>query len=173
MSLYRVFVVGCYHFLPGLQLGPPAGCVPRSAMRYILPFALGWGGVPRPPSRSGGTSPPPCWGPTTPPPPGRGTPNIPFYPWGEVPLRISSYPPPPGSSATSGPASVRSDIMNGLGEGAVGGGGNTVFGKHCECIAQKCTHLERLPPLASHLLLLSHCVLTQHEGQKKVSKQHD
>ena len=27
----------------------------------------------------------------------------------------------------------------------------TVFGKHCECIAQKCTHLERLPPLASHL----------------------
>jgi len=43
----------------------------------------------------------------------------------------------------------------------------TVFGKHCECIAQKCTHLECLPPLASHLLLLSHCVLTQHGGQKK------
>ena len=43
----------------------------------------------------------------------------------------------------------------------------TVFGKHCECIAQKCTHLERLPPLASQLLLLSHCVLTQHIGQKK------
>ena len=35
----------------------------------------------------------------------------------------------------------------------------TVFGKRCECIGQKCTHLERLPPLASHLLLLSHCVL--------------
>ena len=32
---------------------------------------------------------------------------------------------------------------------------STVFGKHCECIAQKCTHLERLPPLASQLLLLS------------------
>ena len=44
----------------------------------------------------------------------------------------------------------------------------TVFGKHCECIAQKCTHLERLPPLASHLLLLSHCVLTQHGGPKKL-----
>jgi len=44
---------------------------------------------------------------------------------------------------------------------------STVFGKHCECNAQKCTHLKRLPPLASHLLLLSHCVLTQHEGQKK------
>ena len=43
----------------------------------------------------------------------------------------------------------------------------TVFGKHCECIAQKCTHLERLPPLASQLLLLSHCVLIQHGGQKK------
>jgi len=43
----------------------------------------------------------------------------------------------------------------------------TVFGKHCECIAQKCTHLKRLPPLASQLLLLSHCVLTQHGGQKK------
>ena len=42
----------------------------------------------------------------------------------------------------------------------------TVFGKHCECIAQKCTHLERLPPLASHLLLLSHCVLTRHGGKK-------
>jgi len=49
----------------------------------------------------------------------------------------------------------------------------TVFGKHCECNAQKCTHLKRLPPLASHLLLLSHCVLTQHEGQKKKSKHHD
>jgi len=35
----------------------------------------------------------------------------------------------------------------------------TVFGKRRECIGQKCTHLERLPPLASHLLLLSHCVL--------------
>jgi len=33
--------------------------------------------------------------------------------------------------------------------------------------AQKCTHLKRLQPLGSHLLLLSHCVLTQHEGQKK------
>jgi len=43
----------------------------------------------------------------------------------------------------------------------------TVFGKHCECIAQKCTHLERIQPLPSHLLLLSHCVLTQHGGQKK------
>jgi len=42
----------------------------------------------------------------------------------------------------------------------------TVFGKHCECNAQKCTHLKCLPPLGSHLLLLSHCVLTQHEGQK-------
>jgi len=42
----------------------------------------------------------------------------------------------------------------------------TVFGKRCECIAQKCTHLERLPPLASHLLLLSHCVLTRHGGKK-------
>ena len=42
----------------------------------------------------------------------------------------------------------------------------TVFGKHCECNAQKCTHLKRLPPLGSHLLLLSRCVLTQHEGQK-------
>ena len=42
----------------------------------------------------------------------------------------------------------------------------TVFGKHCECNAQKCTHLKRLPPLSSHLLLLSHCVLTKHEGQK-------
>jgi len=42
----------------------------------------------------------------------------------------------------------------------------TVFGKHCECNAQKCTHLKRLPPLGSHLLLLSHCVLTQHEGIK-------
>jgi len=44
--------------------------------------------------------------------------------------------------------------------------GSTVFGKHCECNAQKCTHLKRLPPLGSHLLLLSHCVLTKHEGQK-------
>ena len=43
----------------------------------------------------------------------------------------------------------------------------TVFGKHCECNAQKCTHLKRLPSLASHSLLLSHCVLTQHEGHKK------
>jgi len=43
----------------------------------------------------------------------------------------------------------------------------TVFGKHCECIAQKCTHLERLLPLSSHLLLLSHCVLTRHGGKKK------
>ena len=42
----------------------------------------------------------------------------------------------------------------------------TVFGKHCECIAQKCTHLERLPPLSSHLLLPSHCVLTRHGGKK-------
>jgi len=42
----------------------------------------------------------------------------------------------------------------------------TVFGKHCECNAQKCTHLKRLPPLGSHLLLLSHCVLTQNEGKK-------
>jgi len=49
----------------------------------------------------------------------------------------------------------------------------TVFGKHCECNAQKCTHLNRLPPLVSHLLLLSHCVLTQHEGPKKKSKSHD
>jgi len=32
--------------------------------------------------------------------------------------------PRAGSSATIGPASVHSDIMNGLGEGAVGGGGN-------------------------------------------------
>ena len=38
----------------------------------------------------------------------------------------------------------------------------TVFGKHFECIAQKCTHFERLPPLTSHLLLPSHCVLTRH-----------
>ena len=50
---------------------------------------------------------------------------------------------------------------------------STVFGKHCECNAQKCAPLKRLPPLATHLLLLSHCVLTQHEGQKKKSKQHD
>jgi len=44
-----------------------------------------------------------------------------------------------------------------------------VFGKHCECIAQECTHLGRLPPLASHLLLMSHCVLTLHGAQKKKS----
>ena len=31
----------------------------------------------------------------------------------------------------------------------------TVFGKHCECIAQKCTHLERLPPCSTTLHL--HC----------------
>ena len=43
---------------------------------------------------------------------------------------------------------------------------STVFGKHCECNAQKCTHLKRLPSLGSHSLLLSHCVLTQHEGKK-------
>jgi len=49
----------------------------------------------------------------------------------------------------------------------------TAFGKRCECNAQKCTHPKRLPPLASHLLLLSHCVLTQHEGPKKYSKQYD
>ena len=42
----------------------------------------------------------------------------------------------------------------------------TVFGKHCECNAQKYTHLKRLPPLGSHLLLQSHCVLNQHEGKK-------
>ena len=47
----------------------------------------------------------------------------------------------------------------------------TFFGKHCECIAQKCTHLERLPPLACQLLLLSHCVLTQHGGQKQIHSQ--
>jgi len=46
----------------------------------------------------------------------------------------------------------------------------TVFGKHCECIAQKCTHLERLPPLASHLLLQSHCVLTRYGGKKNGNK---
>ena len=45
-----------------------------------------------------------------------------------------------------------------------------IFGKHCECNAQKCTNLKRLPPLASHSLLLSHYVLTQHEGQKKKVK---
>ena len=44
---------------------------------------------------------------------------------------------------------------------------STVFGKHCKCITQKRTHLERLPPLASQLLLFSHCVLTQHGGQKR------
>jgi len=49
----------------------------------------------------------------------------------------------------------------------------TVFGKHCDCNAQKCTHLKRLAPLASHLLLLSHCVLTQHEGQRKKSNYND
>ena len=43
---------------------------------------------------------------------------------------------------------------------------STAFGKHCECNAHKFTHLKRLPPLGSHLLLLSHCVLTQHEGKK-------
>jgi len=43
----------------------------------------------------------------------------------------------------------------------------TVFGKHCKCIAQKCTHLGRLPPLVSHLLLLRHCVLTWYRGKKK------
>ena len=43
---------------------------------------------------------------------------------------------------------------------------STVFGKHCECIAQKCTHLECLPLLASHLLLPSHWLHTQHGGQK-------
>jgi len=42
----------------------------------------------------------------------------------------------------------------------------TVFGKHCECNAQKCTHLKSLTPLGSHLLMLSHCVLTKHGGQK-------
>ena len=45
----------------------------------------------------------------------------------------------------------------------------TVFGKHCKCIAQKCTHLGRLPPLVSHLLLLRHCVLTWYRGKKKKS----
>jgi len=45
---------------------------------------------------------------------------------------------------------------------------STVFGKHCECIAQKRTHLGRLPPLVSHLLLLRHCVLTWIGGKKKV-----
>jgi len=43
----------------------------------------------------------------------------------------------------------------------------TVFGKHCECIAQKCTHLGRLPPLVSHLLLLRQYVLTWYGGQKE------
>jgi len=46
----------------------------------------------------------------------------------------------------------------------------TVFGKHCECIVQKCTHLGRLPPLVSHLLLLRHCVLTWYGGPKKKSE---
>ena len=32
---------------------------------------------------------------------------------------------------------------------------DTVFGKHCECIAQKCTHLGRHPPLTSHSLLVT------------------
>jgi len=49
------------------------------------------------------------------------------------------------------------------------GVGRTVFSKNCECIAQKCTHLERLQPLASQLLLLSHCVLTSMEAKKKIS----
>jgi len=43
---------------------------------------------------------------------------------------------------------------------------STVFGIHCECIAQKCTYLEHLPPLTSHLILLSHLVLTRHWGKK-------
>ena len=43
---------------------------------------------------------------------------------------------------------------------------STVFDKHCECIAQKFTYLERLPPLAIHLLLLSQCVLTRHRDKK-------
>ena len=43
----------------------------------------------------------------------------------------------------------------------------TVFGKHCKCIAQKCTHLGRLPPLVSLLLLLRHCVLTWYGGKKR------
>ena len=46
----------------------------------------------------------------------------------------------------------------------------SVFGKHYECIAQKCTYLQCLPPLASHLLLLSHCVLTLHGDQKQKVK---
>ena len=29
----------------------------------------------------------------------------------------------------------------------------TILGKHCECIAQKCTHLERLPSLASQSMV--------------------
>jgi len=48
-----------------------------------------------------------------------------------------------------------------------GGDRYTIFGKHCKCIVQKCKHLERLSHLASHLLLRSHCVLTQHGGPKK------
>ena len=44
---------------------------------------------------------------------------------------------------------------------------------HCECIAHKCTHLERLPHLASHLLLLSPCVLTRHRGKKKYMLRRD
>jgi len=44
----------------------------------------------------------------------------------------------------------------------------TVLGKHCECIAQKCTHLERPPPLTSYLLLLRHCVLMWHLGKKNI-----
>ena len=45
---------------------------------------------------------------------------------------------------------------------------STVFGKHCECIAQKCTHLERVLPLASHLLLLSYCVRCNSPGAELV-----
>jgi len=45
----------------------------------------------------------------------------------------------------------------------------TVFGNHCECIAQKCTHLERLPSRTSHLLLPSHSVLTRPRGKKRYS----
>jgi len=33
---------------------------------------------------------------------------------------------------------------------------STVFGKHCECIAQKCTHLERPPPLTGHSLPITY-----------------
>ena len=48
----------------------------------------------------------------------------------------------------------------------------TVFGKHCECMTQKCTHLGRFPPLVSHLLVLRHCVLTWYGGQKKSHHEH-